>query len=111
MKKLKAKQLSYTDVQRLTDSLRTIIAFIEAKIPADVIATKQTHGLENAKAALQRPADTDKRLTYMGVALLWAFDFVTENYEGDANELGDTILLLAKLGLINPVPEQVSTLQ
>ena len=76
------------------------MTFIEVKIPADVISTRQTHGLVNAKAALQLTPDTDKNLSVMGMALLWAVDFVTENYEGDADEIADAILLLEKLGLL-----------
>lgn len=100
MKRPKSKQLSHADVRRLVNGLRTMIAFIEAKIPAGIIAAKQTHGLENAKVALALAADSDKNLTEMGVATLWAFGFVSENYEGEATELGDSILLLSKLGLI-----------
>jgi hypothetical protein len=66
-----------------------------------VIVAKQAHGLENAKAALRLKPNTDQNVTQMGAALLWAFCFVNDNYEGDATVLADVILLLEKLGLLD----------
>ena len=42
----KRMQLSPEDVQRLVDGLRATLSFIENNIPPDVIAAKQTYGLE-----------------------------------------------------------------
>jgi hypothetical protein len=94
-------QLTPSEARRLVDGLRVTLDFIRTKIPADVIATKQTHGLERATAALKLKPNTDKIATEMGSALLWAYTFVVENYTGSAMELVDVAQLLAQLRFLD----------
>lgn len=98
---MEIKQLSPSEVRRLVDGLRVAVKFIRTNIPADIIATRQTHGWERANAALKLKPNTDKNLTHIGEALIWAFYFITENYQGDAKEITDATLLLAELGFLN----------
>lgn len=97
--------IPHSEARRLVNGLRTMIGFIETKIPADVIARKQTNGLKNAKAALKLSPDSSENRTEMATAMLWAFSFIMENYEGDAIEIGDAMLWMNKLGLINSASE------
>jgi hypothetical protein len=97
---VETKQLSPSEVRRLVDGLRVTVDFIRSNIPADVIATKQTYGWERANAALKLKPKTTKNLTKISEALVWAFYFITQNYEGPAAEISDAILLLDELGFL-----------
>jgi hypothetical protein len=93
-------RLTPSQAPRLVNGLRVTLDFIRSNIPADVIATKQTHGLKRADAALKLKPNTNKNVSELGTALLWAFVFVTENYRGRAVELVDVAELLHELGFL-----------
>lgn len=93
-------QATPSQVRRLVDGLRITVDFIRTNIPADVIATRQTHGWKRVNAALNLKPTTTKKLTEIGYSLLWAFMFLTENYTGDAMEIADTCKVLAELGFL-----------
>jgi hypothetical protein len=97
-------QLSDEDVQRLVDGLRATLSFIENNIPPDVIAAKQTYGLEKTRAALRLKPTTAKNLSQMSIALFWAVGFVQDNYQGNADEIADAVLLLAETGWLDFEP-------
>jgi hypothetical protein len=95
------KQLTPSEVQRLVDGLRVAVNFIRANIPADIIATKQTHGWERANAALKLKPNTSKNVTEIASTLLWAMTFVVDNYRGSCGpEMADASILLKELGLL-----------
>jgi hypothetical protein len=94
-------RLTPSQAPRLVNGLRATLNFIRSNIPADVIATKQTRGLERATAALKLKPNTNKNVSELGTALIWAFVFVTENYRGNAVELVDAIKLLQELGFLD----------
>ena len=94
------RRLTPSETQRLVDGLRVALDFTRTNIPVDVIATKQTHGLERATAALKLKPNTKKNVTEQADALLWVFKFVVDNYEGSTLELVDVSILLAELGFL-----------
>ena len=97
----KGRQLTPSEVKRLVKGLKATLAFIRENIAPDVIATRQTHGWQKANAALSLKPNTSKNLSEIGLALLWAWDFLRKNYEGEGPpELADAIMLLGEIGLL-----------
>jgi hypothetical protein len=105
----KRKKMTPEQVRRLEAIMPAVLTFIEANISEEVRRAKTTHAFGRYRKAMTMPLDTGEGLTERGLALLWAVEFLMENYTGSAIEIADAFLLLDELGLIEAAREAPSS--
>jgi hypothetical protein len=77
----KRKRMTWKQVRRLEAALPATLRFIQENIPEEVRQTK-TDQFNRYSAVMSLPTDTVEGVNMRAIALLWAVDFVSQNYGG-----------------------------